>query len=91
MSSPRQYENVRLKLLCWAGQSTQPALRKFASEFEAKTGASIEFEALPAPGAYGWWGLEPIALFDATSDDPSLICFTTTTNSNTCCGHIYFP
>ena len=75
MKGAKRYENVRLKMLCWAAQSHQTAVRKFASEFEAETGASIEFEALPAPGAYGWWALEPLAAYDAGSDHPQFDLF----------------
>ena len=75
MKSSKTVREREAEMLCWAAQSYLPAIRKFASEFEAETGASIEFEALPAPGAYGWCALEPWAVYDAVSDDPQFDLF----------------
>ncbi len=81
MKSAKKYQNIRLKLLSFASQSYQPALRKCASEFEAATGASIEVVAHPllpnfadVPASFtsyvssvGWWTTVPVAEYDATS------------------------
>lgn len=69
----KKYEGVTLSLLSFAGQTYQPALRLFASEFEAKTGAVVRIVAFPSP--LGWWYMEPVAQADAVSEDPQFDIF----------------
>ena len=71
MNSPRKYESVQLKLLGLEEFSYGPALKKFVSEFEVQTGASVELVALPplpetplpetsqaqSSSFFGWWFL----------------------------------
>jgi ABC-type glycerol-3-phosphate transport system substrate-binding protein len=69
----RKYENIHLRLLSFVGLTYRLALKAFAREFEAETGATIEIISLPAP--YGWWYLEPILQSGARSNDPQFDLF----------------
>jgi multiple sugar transport system substrate-binding protein len=69
----RKYENVHLRLLSFVGLTYRLALKAFAQEFEAETGAVVEIVSLPYP--YGWWYLGPIIQADALSGDPQFDLF----------------
>ncbi|MBI3943550.1 MAG: extracellular solute-binding protein [Chloroflexi bacterium] len=71
--SARKYEGVELRILTYAGQTYQPALKVFAAGLEALTGASVQIVALPAP--YGWWAMGGVAQGDIASTNPQFDIF----------------
>ena len=71
-SANRKYADVHLRMLC-GGSSYQLALKAFAREFGANTGATIEIVIPPDP--HGWYYLEPLLEADVLSDDPQFDIF----------------
>ncbi|MBI2266342.1 MAG: hypothetical protein HYU64_14445 [Armatimonadetes bacterium] len=56
---------MELRILTYAGQTYQEAIKVFAAEFEALTGAAVQIVSLPAP--YGWWAMLGVAQADIAS------------------------
>jgi multiple sugar transport system substrate-binding protein len=65
----QQFQGITLRMLTQAGTDYEPALRAYASDFTAQTGANVEFDFSP------WESLMPKVQADLASGQPQFDLF----------------